>query len=146
MGSHTFRQRYELLKVIGHPGSYGKVHAVTRKATGQPLAVKIIKKPTQALTKRDEIRAAMVKSESIIMRSIRHEHVVNVVDVIESSSQVFIVMEQCLGGDLFDKVGAYGGKIPESSAAIIFRDLLHAVAHIHSERYEKMFHVLDHNR
>lgn len=90
-----------------------------------------MKKPLRQTTRHEKIRALMIQSEAAIMRSIRHPHIVEVVDVIETPSRFYFVMEECRGGDLFDRIMDYNGKVPEASAAAIFRNLLNAVQYIH---------------
>jgi serine/threonine protein kinase len=127
----VFHQLYELHKTIGHPGSYGKVHGTVCRLTGRRLAVKIMTKPTSDVSRRDRARISLMKTEMRIAMTVRHPRLANVVDVIEDDTKVYIVMEQYTGGDLFDRIMRYDGRIPESVASSIFNDLLIAVEHCH---------------
>lgn len=129
-----FDDRYQLGRAIGHPGSYGRVHVVVCKRSGRSLAVKIMRKPAQRTTRQDRIRSLMIESEASIMRALRHPHIVSVVDVIDTPAQLCIVMEECRGGDLFDRIMQYQGKIPEPVAVPIYRRLLQAVQYVHGQK------------
>jgi calcium-dependent protein kinase len=129
----TFADKYILQGPIGHPGSYGQVHAAESRETKQSLAVKVMQKPSEFLSKRGRTRALMLANEARIMRTLRHPNIIDVVDVFETRTDVHIVMERCDGGDLFDRVVKCGGRIPEAIAAPIFRDLLLTVLEVHRQ-------------
>ena len=44
---------------------------------------------------------------------------------------VHLVMELCMGGDLFDRIKAHNSRIPEPSAAAITKSLALALLHCH---------------
>ncbi|CEO95782.1 non-specific serine/threonine protein kinase [Plasmodiophora brassicae] len=130
----SFENRYDLQKTIGHPGSYGQVCGAIDRKTKEAVAVKIMRKPVSTLSKRERSRAMLMRSEVMVATTIRHPCVVKFYDVVENETHVHIVMEKCNGGDLFDRIMKYGGKVPEPAAANIFGNLLRAVVHIHRER------------
>ena len=43
----------------------------------------------------------------VIHRSLKHPHVVALLDVLEDDQSVYIVMEYASGGELFDKIGLH---------------------------------------
>jgi len=56
---------------------------------------------------------------------------VRVVDVIQDREYIHIVMEECKGGDLFDKIVDGGARLGEQRASEIIGSLLDAIAYLH---------------
>ena len=70
---------------------------------------------------RDEVR---------VLSQIRHRHIVEMREVFETPSELFVVMERCEGGELFDRIVAKGS-FSEAEAATVMRQLLSALADCH---------------
>jgi serine/threonine protein kinase len=132
--SGAFSKRYDLLKTIGHPGSYGKIHGAVCRASGAQLAVKVMAKPASETTRRERTRLSLMKTEALIAMTVRHPRIVRVVEVLEDAEKLYLVMERYNGGDLFDRVMQYDGRLPEQAASAIFYDLLSAVEHCHANK------------
>ena len=60
-----------------------------------------------------------------------HPNVVELIDAYEGSKHIYIVMELCEGGELFDRIVARG-HYSEKDAATIFRTMMRTVAHCHN--------------
>ena len=65
--------------------------------------------------------------------SVHHKYIIRVERVLQSSNTLFILMEMCAGGDLFDYIGNNGGRLSEREGARIFKQLLQAVAYLHDQ-------------
>jgi 5'-AMP-activated protein kinase, catalytic alpha subunit len=61
------------------------------------------------------------------MKKIHHKNVVNLREVLVSSSRLYMVMELCTGGELFEHIG----NLSEPEARLIFRQLIGGVEHMH---------------
>lgn len=46
---------------------------------------------------------------------------------------VYLVMDRCSGGDLFDTIGRFGGCLPEFEAARVGHQLLSALRYLHDD-------------
>jgi calcium-dependent protein kinase len=96
------------------------------RKTKERLAVKTIsKKATFAKNK------TLLKNEITLLQQIDHKNIVRVADVIQDEERIHIVMEECKGGDLFDRVIEDGVTFGERRAAEIIGSLLDAVAYLH---------------
>ena len=86
----------------------------------------------KSITKKGNIKnAILLKNEIAIVQRVNHRHVVKIVDVIQDVQYIHIVMEECLGGDLFDKIVNNGVNLTEDRACEIIGSLLDAIAYLH---------------
>ena len=113
-------------KLIGH-GSYGQVKETIKISTGEKFAMKIIPKK---LMKGKE---SLVLNEIKILKSVSGEHpnIVKLVDYFESPNNLYLIMELCTGGELFDRLMDKGNYF-EADARSIIKMVLSAVKFIHS--------------
>jgi len=116
---------YILGKELGK-GAFSVVRLCTSKKTGQKLAVKIIDKE-KAKAPQDQKR---LQTEVEILRKVSHPNIVSLKDMIESSSNLYLIMELVEGGELFDKI-VEKGSYSEKDASTIVGKLLSAVAYLH---------------
>ncbi|GAA5881260.1 hypothetical protein JCM3774_002867 [Rhodotorula dairenensis] len=88
-------------KTVGE-GSSGRVKLAKHRVTGQYAAVKIVPKPR----KKDQDRANKmllgIEREIVIMKLIEHPNVLRLLDVWETGSELYLIMEYVEGGELFD--------------------------------------------
>ena len=94
--------------------------------SGQQAAIKIIDK--KIVMKSNMVE--QVKQEVFIMKTVQHGNVVKLLDVVESKTKLYIVMEYADGGDLYDKL-AREGKLIEDVARFYFIQLIDALIHCH---------------
>lgn len=91
------------------------------------VAVKILDK--EKILKADMVDK--VKREIAVMRMIRHKHVVQLLDLMQSASKIYMVMELVTGGELF-YVLATEGRFSERNARTYFQQLISGVEYCHS--------------
>jgi len=115
---------YRLIRKLGK-GAEGVVKLGINKETGMKKAVKIIKKGNIASMSR-------VDTEIEAMVVLDHPCVVSVDEVLETESNIFLVMEYCAGGHLEDYISP---KRPMSSAAAryYFDQLVGGIVYCHSK-------------
>lgn len=75
----------------------------------------------------DEVFIKELKNEIDILRTLDHPHIVRAIETYEYKNQIFIVMEQCTGGDLYTR-----DPYTEADAARITSSILSALAYMHS--------------
>lgn len=118
---------YETEKTIGC-GGFAKVKLATHIATGEKVAIKIMDKNQ---LKEDLPR---VRLELKALKTLSHEHICKLYQIIETPTHFFIVMEYCAGGELFDHI-VEKNRLTESESRSFFRQILSAVAYLHSLGY-----------
>jgi MAP/microtubule affinity-regulating kinase len=77
-------------------GAFGNVCLGMHKLSGMEIAAKIIEKSYM----KDEYRRKKVCQEIFILKRINHNNIVRILEVFETSKQLFIVTEFCGGGDM----------------------------------------------
>uniref|UniRef100_UPI00358F9943 serine/threonine-protein kinase DCLK3-like n=1 Tax=Myxine glutinosa TaxID=7769 RepID=UPI00358F9943 len=121
---------YEIGRTIGH-GNFAVVKECRRKREvssqngNWELAIKIVHKAK--LTGHGDV----LESEVELMSRLRHPNVVRLIEVLETTSEAFLVMEYVRGGDLFDAI-AESVRFTERHAAAMVRDLCQALFYLHN--------------
>ncbi|XP_074644782.1 serine/threonine-protein kinase H1 homolog [Tubulanus polymorphus] len=113
--------KYEIKALIGR-GSFSRVVRVEHKITRQPYAIKMI----------DRIQGReLYESEVSVLRRVRHEFIIQLVEVFDSKDKVYMVMELATGGELFDRVIAKGS-FTERDATRVLHMVLEGIRYLHS--------------
>lgn len=84
-------------------------------------------------------RRASFEAERSVLAQIEHPHIVKMHECFEEKGCLYIVLELCRGGELYEriaqKVMAQGGKgFDEKVARHLFRQMLYAVGYLHANR------------
>eukprot|EP00442_Polarella_glacialis_P001907 CAMPEP_0115136876 /NCGR_PEP_ID=MMETSP0227-20121206/56642_1 /TAXON_ID=89957 /ORGANISM="Polarella glacialis, Strain CCMP 1383" /LENGTH=994 /DNA_ID=CAMNT_0002544009 /DNA_START=12 /DNA_END=2996 /DNA_ORIENTATION=+ len=117
---------YILGKTIGE-GTFGKVKLGRHILTGEKVAVKVLEKD-RIIEVADVERVAR---EVQLLKLIRHPHVVQLFEIIETKGQLYLIMEYACGGELFDYI-VNTQRIPEPEACQFFHQIIAGVEKIHS--------------
>lgn len=116
---------YRLGRNLG-VGSFGKVKLAEHEPTGKKVAVKILN--------RHKIRAQQMeeklKREIKILKMCLHPHIIRLYEVIETTTDVFVVTEYSSGGELFDYI-VERGRLAESEARRFFQQIISGVEYCH---------------
>jgi len=114
--------KYAIERSLGE-GGHGTVHLATEVATGEKVAIKIVSV--------QNIKEAAV--ECTTMGILTHPNIVEIRETIVDldSERIFLVMELCRGGDLFDLI-AEVGKVDEPTARNYFRQMASALVECHA--------------
>uniref|UniRef100_A0A8C3LDW9 Maternal embryonic leucine zipper kinase n=1 Tax=Chrysolophus pictus TaxID=9089 RepID=A0A8C3LDW9_CHRPC len=118
---------YELHETIG-TGGFAKVKLGRHLLTGEKVAIKIMDKFALG----DDL--PRVKTEIDAMKNLSHQHVCRLYHVIETSKKIFMVLEYCPGGELFDYIVSKD-RLSEEEARVFFRQIVSAIAYVHSQGY-----------
>ncbi|KAI7905994.1 kinase-like domain-containing protein [Cokeromyces recurvatus] len=135
MDKYIDNQNYQLLEELGR-GSYGCLFLAQSFIDNNYVAVKILSK--RGL---DSNQLSLQQLEIDIQQSLQHPHLLGLQAVIQEQDYVFIVMELCDGGDLFDYVihshNHYYPTIDSNKGIVeeqtieIFSQILDAVDYLH---------------
>ncbi|TPX40874.1 hypothetical protein SeMB42_g05842 [Synchytrium endobioticum] len=115
---------YQVDAQIGR-GAYGEVFRGIDKATGTPIAIKILDFEAETSDDIEDIR-----KEIQILATLDTPYVTKYYGSYVKGSQLWIVMELCAGGSCLDLLKS--GVFEETHIAIILRELLMALHHVHS--------------
>ena len=103
-------------------GAYAVVYECTSKANGRKAAVKVVER--SKLTVEDD---EALKEEVAILRNMKHDHIVQLFDFYQDRQKYYLVLEICLGGELFDRIvekKSYNEKEARDLVRVLF-DALH---------------------
>ncbi|XP_065870863.1 3-phosphoinositide-dependent protein kinase 2 [Euphorbia lathyris] len=119
-------QDFELGKIYG-VGSYSKVVRARKKDTGMIYALKIMDK--KFITK--ENKTAYVKLERIVLDQLDHPGIVQLYFTFQDSFSLYMALESCEGGELFDQI-TRKGRLSEEEARFYAAEVVDALEYIHS--------------
>ncbi|PQQ19058.1 hypothetical protein Pyn_16975 [Prunus yedoensis var. nudiflora] len=117
---------YHVIELVGE-GSFGKVYKGRRKYTGQTVAMKFIMK--HGKTDKD---IHNLRQEIEILRKLKHENIIEMLDSFESP-QEFCVVTEFAQGELFEIVED-DKRLPEEQVQAIAKQLVRALHYLHSNR------------
>ncbi|XP_028823202.1 calcium/calmodulin-dependent protein kinase type 1D-like isoform X2 [Denticeps clupeoides] len=106
-------------------GAFSEVVLGEEKATGRMFAIKCI--PKKALRGKE----SSIENEIAVLRKIKHENIVALEDIYESSSHLYLIMELVSGGELFDRI-VERGFYTEQDASTLIKQVLNAVNYLHT--------------
>ncbi|NXW55797.1 MELK kinase, partial [Eurystomus gularis] len=120
-------RHYELYETIG-TGGFAKVKLGRHLLTHEKVAIKIMDK----VALRDDL--PRVKTEIDALKSLHHQHICKLYHVMETRTKIFLVLEYCPGGELFDYIISKH-HLSEDEARVFFRQIVSAVAYVHNQGY-----------
>ncbi|XP_004392349.1 PREDICTED: maternal embryonic leucine zipper kinase isoform X3 [Odobenus rosmarus divergens] len=118
---------YELYETIG-TGGFAKVKLACHILTGEMVAIKIMDKNALGSD------LPRVKTEIEALKNLRHQHICQLYHVLETANKIFMVLEYCPGGELFDYIISQD-RLSEEETRVVFRQIVSAVAYVHSQGY-----------
>ncbi|KAK8731711.1 hypothetical protein OTU49_007436 [Cherax quadricarinatus] len=123
-----FYAKYEPKEVLGR-GGCSVVRRCIEKETGQQFAAKIIDLSDSS----DEgVYEATIREIEVLRMVAGHPYIIELHDVFESSTFIFLVFELCEHGELFDHLTTVV-TLSEKKTKLIMRQLFEALAHVHGK-------------
>lgn len=102
------------------------VKKATHKSTGQPYAIKIVNR--SSLNKDMEVA---LNGEISILKELKHEHIMQLDNVVVTINHYYLVAEYLEGGELFDRI-VDKSSYTESEARDVCNILFCALAYCHN--------------
>ncbi len=118
---------FNFIKELGQ-GSYGHVIRVQHKVTGHIFACK-------RMNKHQIANKARLKTEIDLLKATDHPNIIKLYGIFEDSVFLHLVMEECLGGEFFDRLAKRAKELnmyTEKDAGRIFKQILDAVNYLHA--------------
>lgn len=116
---------YRMGKTLGI-GSFGKVKLAEHALTGYKVAIKILNRKKIKAMDMDE----KVRREIKILRLFMHPHIIRLYEVVETPTDIFVVMEYVKAGELFDYI-VEKGRLGENEARHFFQQIVSGVEYCH---------------
>lgn len=123
-------KHYEDKKKELGSGGFAKVILAEHIATKEKVAIKIMDKAL--LAKKDDLHRAY--NEIYALKHLIHQHICQLYQVYETEESIFLVIEYCPGGELFDYIVSRK-RLQEKEARHLFRQIISAVAYVHKKGY-----------
>ncbi|XP_076019044.1 serine/threonine-protein kinase DCLK2-like [Genypterus blacodes] len=123
VSSSIINDKYKVGKVIGD-GNFAVVKECVERSTGQEFALKVIDKA------RCCGKEHLIENEVAVLRRVRHPSIIQLIEVDDTPTQLFLVMELVKGGDLFDAITS-STKYSERDASAMVFNLSGAIKYLH---------------
>lgn len=112
---------YEIGKELGR-GASSVVKMCRQRGTKQDFAVKIMK---------NNVDKKIIRTEIGILLRLKHSNIIQLKEIFETESHLYMVLELVTGGELFERV-VEKGYYSEKDAACAIKQILEAAAYLHS--------------
>jgi calcium-dependent protein kinase len=122
------QRKYEINPEVLGSGNFGKVFlAHNNLHPDHKVAIKTIPKHKLG----DAI--SLIREEIRILQLLDHPNIIKYFETYESQKYMYLVMEYCGGGELFERITAKkeGGFSEENASKLMYK-LFHAINHCHS--------------
>lgn len=125
--------RFQTIAPLNH-GSFGMVFQAKDLTTNNIVAIKCL---TKNLSTDDFASSFAVdeKSEELAChaRLVSHDNIVNLIHSFETEAHVYLVLEYCSKGDLYEAIRTRSGPWQTEFVRVLMLQLVDAVAYIHSK-------------
>ena len=121
------RNNYDCTKKLG-TGGFGKVFQVRNKKTKKLYACKKVSKLN--INNLEKLR-----KEIEILKKLDHPHIVKLYEVFESDNSLYLIMEECFGGELFERIlkrVKTNDMYSEREACSLIKQLIGAIEYCHN--------------
>jgi protein-serine/threonine kinase len=119
------------LSLIGK-GAVGKVYVVVEKDTFMMYAMKVLSK--QEMIAREKVGRVMLEKDMLI--SLNHPFIVPLHHCFQSPNYIYMIMDYCAGGELYNVLQRSPTKtLSESVAKFIIAEIISALEYLHLQGY-----------
>jgi len=128
--SESLNLKYNIKSKTLGEGTFGKVFLAENSVNDNvKVAIKALKK-----NKVTDEAIEKVKHEVDVLQTLDHPNIVRYFETFESEKSIYLVMEYCEGGELFEQLSISKGKVfTEKQTAKVMKQLFHAISHCHSK-------------
>jgi calcium-dependent protein kinase len=124
----VFLDHYEVIRSLGK-GGYGKVYEVKNKKTREIRACKHLSKLNiENLDKFEREINILIKAD--------HPNIIKLYEIFESQRSLYLVMEECKGGEVFDRIIEHiqsKQMYSEKDAANMFLQVMSSIEYCHNQ-------------
>ena len=110
-------------------GSLSKIYQATHLPTGEKVAIKVLNK-AQLNSNLNKYNKA--QKEILILKKMFHKNIIKLYEILETIERIYLVMEYCEGGDLYNYI-ITRGHLTERQSCRFFHDIIEALTYLHSQ-------------
>ncbi|AET40017.1 serine/threonine protein kinase CDC15 Ecym_5251 [Eremothecium cymbalariae DBVPG len=121
---HTGHKTHYALKQVIGKGAYGVVYKAVNKATDQVIAIKAIEYQNE-----EELHEHMLEID--LLKNLRHENIVKYHGFIQSSHELYILLEYCIRGSLRDLIKKEA--LSEAKAKVYVKQTVRGLQYLHDQ-------------
>ena len=110
-------------------GSLSKIYQATHLPTGEKVAIKVLNK-AQLNSNQNNYNKA--QKEILILKKMFHKNIIKLYEILETFERIYLVMEFCEGGDLYNYI-LTRGHLTERQSCRFFHDIIEALIYLHSQ-------------
>ena len=125
---NNFFNDYTAISLLGK-GNFAKVYHVKNKTSEASFAAKIFEK--ENVSKTPKSKKALL-TEIKVMQQLDHPYIMKLYQIYEGEHHIYLIFNLMPGRDLFERVIARK-RYSEKNAAIVLKQLLDAVRHLHKK-------------
>uniref|UniRef100_A0A8D2KSA7 Serine/threonine-protein kinase DCLK2 n=1 Tax=Varanus komodoensis TaxID=61221 RepID=A0A8D2KSA7_VARKO len=122
-GTSSILEKYKVGKVIGD-GNFAVVKECIERSTGKEFALKIIDKGKCCG------KEHLIENEVSILRRVKHPNIIMLIEEMDTTMELYLVMELVKGGDLFDAITS-STKYTERDGSAMVYNLASALKYLH---------------
>jgi len=115
---------FDIREIIGD-GTYAEVRMCFERATGNKYALKVVDRSKY------NGKESLAVNEVNLLRSIRHRNIIRLVKDLQTSHDIYMILEYANGGDLFETISSGDYSFSEQDASLYLYDILQALLYLH---------------
>lgn len=124
--------RYRTVSPLNH-GSFGMVFKAIDTWTSEPVAIKCLTKPGVVNACPNDMAVDDLSEELSIHRKIgSHPNIVNLLHSFETESHIYLVLEFCSNGDLYEAIRVGRGPLETEHVRSFMLQLVSAIKYLHA--------------
>jgi serine/threonine protein kinase len=119
---------YQLVEELGQ-GSYGYLFLGQHLFTKNYVAIKVLSKKGL-----DNLQLSLQQLEIDIQLNLKHANILSLDHVVQEQDYIFMIMELCDGGDLFEYVVNNNNTSDDKEEMDIFKQIVDAIEYMHTNK------------
>ena len=119
---------YNILGIIGK-GTFSIVKLGENKLTKEKVAIKIMEK--NKIIDQEDLKR--IQREIEMLKSLNHPNVIKIYKISEDSKKIYIIMEYCENGELFNRI-VNKQRLNEDEAALFYYQLINGLEYLHKNK------------
>jgi len=125
----SIEEDYEIGELLGS-GNFAEVKKGIHRYSSENVAIKILEK-RKLMLKSSSKMVISLEREINILKSIKHENIIQIYDVYEDEKYVYLVLELAQHGELFDRIKEES--LTEPQARKVMKQLFEALEYLHNQ-------------